>query len=113
VQTHFGLRVARLNTAILTVRKTSRRPADFDALLLRTIVETGALRGRNAGAEWLDQEVVVDGNLVSSRKPDAIPAFNQAMIGFLAERVRRRHRRSETGACPDHPAVRGWPIAMA
>ena len=31
---------------------------------------------RNAGAEWLDQEVVVDGKLVTSRKPDDLPAFN-------------------------------------
>lgn len=35
---------------------------------------------RNAGAEWIDQQVVVDGNLVSSRKPDDIPAFNRGMI---------------------------------
>jgi protease I len=34
----------------------------------------------NAGAKWVDQEVVVDGNLVSSRKPDDIPAFNREMI---------------------------------
>ena len=51
-----------------------------------TIIEAGAARGRriaswpslqtdlrNAGAEWVDQEAVVDGNLVSSRKPDDIP----------------------------------------
>src|SRR5215475_9810346 len=31
---------------------------------------------RNAGAEWVDEEVVVDGNLVSSRKPADLPAFN-------------------------------------
>jgi protease I len=30
---------------------------------------------RNAGAEWVDEEVVVDGNLVTSRKPDDLPAF--------------------------------------
>jgi protease I len=58
-----------------------------------TVIEAGVARGRriaswpslktdlrNAGAEWLDQEVVVDGNLVSSRKPDDIPAFNRSMI---------------------------------
>ena len=58
-----------------------------------TVIEAGATRGRriaawpslktdlrNAGAEWVDQEVVVDGNLVSSRKPDDIPAFNRAMV---------------------------------
>jgi len=35
---------------------------------------------RNAGAEWVDQEVVVDGNLITSRKPDDIPAFNSALL---------------------------------
>jgi protease I len=34
---------------------------------------------RNAGAEWTDEQVVVDGLLVTSRKPDDIPAFNQAI----------------------------------
>jgi protease I len=36
---------------------------------------------RNAGAEWEDAEVVVDGNLVSSRRPDDLPAFMRALIG--------------------------------
>ena len=35
---------------------------------------------RNAGADWVDEECVVDGYLVTSRKPDDIPAFNEAMI---------------------------------
>lgn len=39
---------------------------------------------RNAGANWVDQEVVVDGNLITSRKPDDIPAFNKALISALA-----------------------------
>lgn len=42
---------------------------------------------RNAGGHWVDQEVVVDGNWVSSRKPDDIPAFNQAFIDLLVHRV--------------------------
>jgi len=58
-----------------------------------TVIEAGAASGkritswpsvksdlRNAGARWVDEEVVVDGNLVSSRKPDDIPAFNREMI---------------------------------
>jgi protease I len=57
-----------------------------------TIIEAGAARGRriaswpslktdlkNAGAEFIDQEVVIDRNLVTSRKPDDIPAFNRAI----------------------------------
>ncbi|OZI63810.1 type 1 glutamine amidotransferase domain-containing protein [Bordetella genomosp. 1] len=38
---------------------------------------------RNAGAEWVDQEVVEDGRFISSRKPDDIPAFNRALIAAL------------------------------
>jgi deglycase len=41
---------------------------------------------RNAGAKWVDPEVVSDHNLVTSRKPDDIPAFNRKMIEeFAAE----------------------------
>ena len=67
-----------------------------------TIIEAGAARGRhiaswpslqtdlrNAGAEWVDQEAVVDGNLVSSRKPDDIPAFNREMIGLFGRAGRQ------------------------
>jgi protease I len=39
---------------------------------------------RNAGATWVDKEVVVDGKLVSSRKPDDIPAFNKKMIEVMS-----------------------------
>jgi len=39
---------------------------------------------KNAGAEWVDEEVVVDGQLISSRKPDDIPAFSQALIEALS-----------------------------
>ena len=67
-----------------------------------TIIEAGAARGRqiaswpslrtdlrNAGAEWVDQEAVVDGNLVSSRKPDDIPAFNREMISLFSRTNRQ------------------------
>jgi protease I len=47
---------------------------------------------KNAGAEWVDQEVVVDRGLVTSRKPDDIPAYNREMIKLFAEaRGRSRH----------------------
>jgi len=39
----------------------------------------------NAGAEVVDEQVVVDGNLITSRKPDDIPAFNAAIIKALEE----------------------------
>ncbi len=40
---------------------------------------------RNAGGEWVDQEVMVDNGLVTSRKPEDIPAFNAKMIEEIAE----------------------------
>jgi protease I len=44
----------------------------------------------NAGASVLDEQVVVDGKLITSRKPDDIPAFNRAVIEALQEAVRAR-----------------------
>lgn len=41
----------------------------------------------NAGAEVVDREVVVDGKLITSRKPDDIPAFNKAIVEMLAEEL--------------------------
>jgi protease I len=41
---------------------------------------------RNAGGNWVDEQVVVDGNIVSSRKPDDIPAFNEKMLEVLTAR---------------------------
>lgn len=41
----------------------------------------------NAGARWVDKEVVVDRGIVSSRKPDDIPAFNRKMIEEFAEGI--------------------------
>jgi protease I len=62
------------------------------------LVEADALRGRtatsypsiqtdlkNAGANWVDQEVVVDGGIVTSRRPRDLPAFNRKMVEEFAE----------------------------
>ena len=62
-----------------------------------TLIEAGAVSGRtvtswpslrtdlkNAGAVWIDEEVVVDNGLVTSRKPGDIPAFNRKMIEEFA-----------------------------
>jgi protease I len=51
---------------------------------------------RNAGGHWVDREVVVDGGLVTSRKPDDIPAFNKAMIDEFAQAIPA----SERGTVP-------------
>jgi protease I len=39
---------------------------------------------KNAGANWVDREVARDGKLVTSRKPDDLPAFNKAVIEMFA-----------------------------
>ncbi|MBC9731629.1 type 1 glutamine amidotransferase domain-containing protein [Nocardioides marmotae] len=41
---------------------------------------------RNAGGTWVDEEVVVDGNLVTSRQPDDLPAFNRELLTLVAQR---------------------------
>ena len=47
---------------------------------------------KNAGADWVDEEVVVDRGLVTSRKPDDIPAYNREMIKLFSQaRSRSRH----------------------
>jgi protease I len=50
----------------------------------------------NAGAEWVDREVVVDGRLVTSRKPDDLPAFCEKMIDVFQEEA-GAHPRDELG----------------
>lgn len=69
------------------------------------LIEAGVVQGRrmtswpaiqsdlkNAGAEWVDEEVVCDGGLVTSRKPDDIPAFNAKMIEEFAKDKHAKHR---------------------
>ena len=66
----------------------------------QTLIETGLLDGRtltsypslktdieNAGADWVDREVVIDNGLVTSRRPDDLPAFNKKMIEEIHEGV--------------------------
>jgi protease I len=59
---------------------------DADVVKGRTMTSWPSLRAdlRNAGASWIDREVVTDGNLVTSRKPDDIPAFSREMIALFA-----------------------------
>jgi protease I len=58
----------------------------------RTITSWPSLRTdiRNAGGEWVDREVVRDESVVTSRKPDDIPAFNREMIQLFSEPARKR-----------------------
>ncbi|WP_141734116.1 type 1 glutamine amidotransferase domain-containing protein [Oligoflexus tunisiensis] len=75
------------------------------------LIETGVVKGRqmtswpslktdliNAGAQWMDQEVVTDQGLVTSRKPADIPAFNRKMIEEFAEGVHDRSARRNRSA---------------
>jgi protease I len=65
-----------------------------------TLVEADVVRGRkvtswpslqtdlrNAGAEWVDQKVVVDGNLITSRNPNDLPAFNSQLLEAVAHGI--------------------------
>src|SRR2546423_9344687 len=74
------------------------------------LVEAGLARGRtltswptlqtdirNAGGNWVDKEAVVDDGIVTSRKPDDIPAFNKKMIEEFAEGIHKRREVSQVG----------------
>jgi protease I len=71
------------------------------------LVEAGVVRGktvtswpsletdiRNAGGDWVDRDVVVDEGLVTSRKPDDLPAFNDKLIEEIGEGVHAGHRKT-------------------
>jgi len=47
---------------------------------------------RNAGANWVDEEVVVDNGLVSSRNPDDLPAFNEKLVEEISEGAHAEQR---------------------
>src|SRR3954471_5154167 len=72
-----------------------------------TLVEAGVVKGRmltswpslqtdirNAGGTWVDEEVHVDQGLVTSRKPDDIPAFNAKMLEEFAEGEHKVHEKA-------------------
>ena len=72
-----------------------------------TVIEAGAARGHrltswpslktdleNAGAQWVDEQVVVDGKLVTSRKPDDLPAFNRELTRLFSQARQRDGSRS-------------------
>jgi protease I len=76
-----------------------------------TLIEADVVRGRkltswpslqtdlrNAGAEWVDEEVVVDEGLVSSRKPDDLPAFCAKVVEEMCEGEHAEQSRSVSGA---------------
>ncbi|WP_148613265.1 type 1 glutamine amidotransferase domain-containing protein [Nocardioides rubriscoriae] len=58
---------------------------EADVLTGRTLASWPSLQTdiRNAGGSWKDEEVVVDGNLITSRNPDDLPAFNEALVAAL------------------------------
>jgi protease I len=60
---------------------------EADVVRGRTVTSWPSLRTdlRNAGATWVDEEVRVEGNLVTSRKPDDLPAFCDHMVSLFAE----------------------------
>ena len=58
---------------------------EADAVRGRTVTSWPSLQTdiRNAGGTWVDEEVVVDGNLITSRNPDDLPAFTKTLVDRL------------------------------
>ncbi len=85
----------------------------------QVLIETGMVKGRkltswpslrtdliNAGADWVDQQVVSDQGLVTSRKPDDIPAFSRKMIEEFAEGTHVPSKPSHTHSSPHSEGMR-------
>ena len=88
--------------AIAFIREFAREDKPIAAICHGpwTLIDAGVAKGKhmtswpslqqdlcNAGADWSDQPVVVDGKLVTSRKPDDIPAFDDALLRMLTAKV--------------------------
>lgn len=93
--------------AFISAFMNKKRPIAAICHGAQTLIETGALKGHrltswpsikqdliNAGALWEDKEVVIDNKLITSRKPDDLVAFNDAIIReFSFEKIKRPFRR--------------------
>ena len=93
-----ALRVHPRVREILTTFQQAGKPIAAICHAPWVLISAGLVRGRkltsyhsiqddirNAGGDWVDAEVIVDGNLVTSRQPDDLPAFNREMIRLFAE----------------------------
>ena len=76
---------------------TQQKPVGAICHAAWTLIEAGVVEGRrmtsfpslrtdlvNAGADWVDEEVVRDGRLVTSRNPDDLPAFTREIVSLFA-----------------------------
>ena len=92
-----ALRMDKDAVAFITAFVTAGKPVFAICHAPWTLVEADAVRGRtltswpslqtdvrNAGGNWVDEEVVTDRGLVTSRKPDDLPAFCEAMLDQIA-----------------------------
>ena len=97
------LRLSKEAIGFITAFGKSQKPIAAICHGPWTLIDAGIAKGkrmtswptlqtdlRNAGAEWSDEQVVVDGHLVTSRKPDDIPAFDNALLERLTHAVSRR-----------------------
>ena len=97
----------------------NRKPVAAICHAAWTLIEADVVRGRrmtsfpslatdlrNAGAEWVDEEVVVDDGLVTSRNPDDLPAFCRALVEEFAKDVTPGARARELTAPPLRAAAR-------
>ena len=91
-----ALRMDEKSVAFIKAFVESGKPVAAICHAPWTLVEAGVLSGkrvtswpslqtdiRNAGGDWVDEEVVEDGNLITSRNPDDLPAFSKALLSAL------------------------------
>jgi protease I len=81
-----GERVAEAGKLVAAICHAGWMLVSADIIRGRTVTSYFSIKDDlvNAGGNWVDKEVVVDGHLVTSRTPDDLPAFMRAIIGVLA-----------------------------
>ena len=94
----FVKQFARAGRPIASISHGPWLLVEADAVRNRTVTSWPSLHTdiKNAGADWVDREVVTDSGLVTSRKPDDIPVFNRTMIAEFAEGMQSTRRTADT-----------------
>jgi protease I len=111
------LRMDRPAVAFVRTFLVERKPVAAICHAPWILIEAGGVGGRrvtsypslktdleNAGADWVDEEVVIDANVLTSRTPDDLPAFDDAMIDLISRGARRDVKESRSGGSTEPSA---------
>lgn len=85
----FTQQIARSGKPVAAICHAGWMLAEADLVAGKTVTSYGSIKTDliNAGANWVDQEVVEDGNIITSRKPDDLEAFTKTLLSQIEQRA--------------------------